>query len=288
MPRVRQASSKPFEFAAAVGEDALQRVTRLAEEGDHALSQELRDDASARGPDEDLGQGEGRRGVAGGDLPDGSDAFELSDVEAVETDELAGRLGFDMASRGDRASLLELLPGALCQQAGALGAMGFESAQTFVSGGQSQSPEGSVGRAGSDADPPQRELIRELAWSPGRPRQRQGHDLAFDGGIELGGSSRPTAAERGVEPVGAIARKPLSELVVERAGDARVAARGAHSFQALERGGREAAERRVLCLRGSSDRLRVRVWRQELRRNDPLALFTSGSEVYRPLRHSSP
>jgi hypothetical protein len=31
----------------------------------------------------------------------------------------------------------------------------------------------------------------------------------------------------------------------------------------------------------------VRVWQQERRRNDPLALLTSGSEVYRPLRHSS-
>src|SRR5206468_7297461 len=124
---------------------------------------------SARRTDEDLGQGEGRCGIAGGDLPDDSDALERSDVEAVEADELPRRLRLDMTSRRDRARFLELLARALGQQAGALGAVGFESAETLISGGQSQPSQGSIGRAGSDADPAQRELIRELARAPGRP-----------------------------------------------------------------------------------------------------------------------
>ena len=59
-----------LELASAVGEDPLERVSGLAEEGNDLLAEELGNDSGPRRTDEDLGQGEGRGRVAGGDLPD--------------------------------------------------------------------------------------------------------------------------------------------------------------------------------------------------------------------------
>ena len=129
-----------------------------------------------------------------------SDPLELSDVEAVEADELARVLGLDVTTRGGGSGLLELLPGALGEQARVLGAMGLEQPQSLLAGSQAEASKCAVDRAFCDPRPAQRELVRELSRAPGRPRQGQGGDLALDHRIELRGSAGPAAAARGVQP----------------------------------------------------------------------------------------
>lgn len=282
-PRVAGA----FELAASIGEDALERVAGPAEEGGHLLAQEVGDDLRSWGADKDLGQGEGGSGIAGRDLPDLPDALELTDEEAVEADELARSARLDVTLRGRRTGLLELLPGALGEEAGLLGAVGLQQSEALLVGAQAEPTQGPVDGAGSGADTSEGELVGELAGAPGGPGERQSDDLALDDRLELRRAAGLAAAPRGMEAIGSIARKPLPELVVERAGDAQLAAGCAHIPEFL--GATEEMQPKgvYLVFEGQRTTSCVLVWRQELRRLAPLALLTSGSEVCRPLRHSS-
>jgi hypothetical protein len=114
-------------LAAAVGEHALDRPAGLAEGRGDVLAEEARGHRRARV--EDPGEAVGGSGIASRDLPDLPDAFELSNVEAVEADEVSGLLGLDVALRRRGAGPLELAAGALGERAGVLGAVLFEKPQ---------------------------------------------------------------------------------------------------------------------------------------------------------------
>ena len=193
-----------------------------------------------------------------------------------------------MVARRHGPSLLELLASPLGEQARALGAVGLQQAEALVAGPETEASQSPVDRAGSDASSPKRKLIRELSRAPGRPHQGQGGDLALDHRIELRGSAGPPTAARGVQPVRAVAREPLPKLVVERTGHSQLAAGSGHVAEFLSAPEEMQPKGVYFVFEGHRTVSFVRVWQQERRRMAPLALFTSGSEVYRPLRHSSP
>ncbi len=220
------------------------------------------------------------------DLPHRPDALELSDVEAVEADELARLLGLDVTPRCGRPGLLELLPRALREQSRVLGTMGLEQTESIVARSQAEPSECTVDRAFRDPRSSQRELVRELPRTPGRPGQGQGEDLALDRGIELGRSPGATPTARGVKPVRPVAHEAPSQLVVEGAGNATLAAGGAHVSKLLSAPEQMQPEGVYLVLEGHRTFSFDLVVQQERRRKAPLALLRS-SEVSRPLRRRS-
>jgi len=101
-------------LAAAIRQHALERPAGLAVERDEDLAQETGGGLGGRlRLDEDTGRGVGGGRIAGRDLPDLADALELSDVEAVEADQLAGDCGLDVALRAAATGLFERAAGAL-------------------------------------------------------------------------------------------------------------------------------------------------------------------------------
>jgi hypothetical protein len=85
-----------FELATTVGKDALELPAGLSIGGqENALEKPRTVNRLHRG--DDLCESEGAGRIAGRDLPERAHALELADVEAVQADQIAGQLGFDMA-----------------------------------------------------------------------------------------------------------------------------------------------------------------------------------------------
>src|SRR3989454_1402911 len=169
-----------LEFAAAIGEHALDRPAGVAIERDQDVAQETRGDlCGGLGGDEDAAGAIGAGRIAGRDLPDLAHALELSDVEAVDADELAGDGGLDVAL-GGRAKRAERSARALRQQPGLPRAVMLEHAQPLQAGAELEPSQGAIDRAGRDLDALARELDREAIGTPGRPGQGHCEDRTLD------------------------------------------------------------------------------------------------------------
>jgi hypothetical protein len=87
-----------FEFIAPVRQHALQRPAGAPDGGPQDVAQKA-GGGGGRQRRQDARDAVGGRGIAGGDLPDLPDPFELADVEGVQTDELARALGVRLVRR---------------------------------------------------------------------------------------------------------------------------------------------------------------------------------------------
>ena len=85
-----------LELAAAVGEHALELPSGLpvGRKQDPLEESGTVDGLHRR---DDLGEGEGASRITGRDLPERAHALELADVEAVQADQIAGKVGLDVA-----------------------------------------------------------------------------------------------------------------------------------------------------------------------------------------------
>jgi hypothetical protein len=91
----------------------------------------------------------------------------------------------------------------------------------------------------------------------------------------------------GVKPIGAVLPIPISKLVVERPSDARLSAGPTYVAELFRSAEEPKAMKVYLLFEGHLPPSFVRVWQQERRRWERMALFSLSFELSRPLRQSS-
>jgi hypothetical protein len=163
----------------------------------------------------------------------------------------------------------------------------LEESEALVAGAQSMALEGAVDGAGSHVDPAQGELIRDPLGSPGGLRHSLGEDATLDLGVEGRRPPRPPAAVLGVERIGTVLAISLAKLVEEGPRDTGLPAGLADVAEFHGPSEQTEALKVYLLFEGHQSPSRVRVWQQERRRGDLMALFSLSSELSRPLRQSS-
>ncbi len=187
-------------------------------------------------PTKDLGDGIGGGEVAGRDLPDLSHALELSDAEAVEAHQLANLLRLHVTRRGHRAGLLERGRARSVKCPARLALWRFRTPKRSARVPRPWRRKGPIDRDRRHVEAANGQLIREALGSPRRLGQSLGDHPPLELSIELG---RPGRMQAG-RPV---AHEALAKLVVERARDAKLAARLRLRSRAPARSGRDAGGR---------------------------------------------
>jgi hypothetical protein len=136
-----------LELAAVVGEDALEPPSRPSVgRQENTLEEPSAVDRLHRR--DDLGESEGTGGVTGRDLPERANALELADVEAVQADQIARQLRFDVSGTA-LAGLPEAPASTLGEKAGGSCAVMLENGQSFMPRSKPDAPKQTVDGTGS-------------------------------------------------------------------------------------------------------------------------------------------
>src|SRR5438876_2435931 len=226
-----------FEFGATIGQHAADPPAGPLIVRHHDGAQKrgrVGGDMSGQQP----GQAVGRGRIAGRDLPDLADALEIADVEGVQTHQLAGLRGLDVA-RPPAAGPPDPWASPGGQQPGGARRVMLEDRQPSAPRGQARAAQDALHRTRRQANlPAAREIGREPPAAPGRrtDRQPQHHALDFRG--HLNRTTRPGALPARMHPVRTIALPASPPAVEQSARDPQLAAHRAdvaHRLRALYR-----------------------------------------------------
>ena len=167
---------------------------------------------------DDLSEGEGAGGITGRDLPELAHAFEVTDVEAIQADQVARTVGLNMAGAAV-AGLPETAASAVGEKAGRPCAVVLENGQPFMPTSQPGASKESMDRARCHPYRTSQKLRREPSRTPCRPGQSHAQNGSFLVGLHLRRPPAPAPPPARVQPLRTVLIEPLLPTVEQRPRD---------------------------------------------------------------------
>ncbi len=167
---------------------------------------------------DDLSEGEGAGGITGRDLPELAHAFEVTDVEAIQADQVARTVGLNMAGAAV-AGLPETAASAVGEKAGRPCAVVLENGQPFMPTSQPGASKESMDRARCHPYRTSQKLRREPSRTPCRPGQSHAQNGSFLVGLHLRRPPAPAPPPARVQPLRTVLSQPLLPTVEQRSRD---------------------------------------------------------------------